>query len=74
MARYTRRRVMIAATAALGGQLIEVRLNTAHSQEEHTGDARMVDFGGFAPPRPSRRMSEMRDILSRRFTIRVLAA
>jgi enoyl-CoA hydratase len=44
MARYTRRRVMIAATAALGGQLIDVRLNTAHSQEEHMGDARMVDI------------------------------
>jgi hypothetical protein len=42
--RYTRRRVIIAATAALGEQLIDVRLNAAHSQEEKTGDARMVDI------------------------------
>jgi predicted ester cyclase len=35
---YTRRRVILAATAALGGQLIDVRLNAAHSQEEKMGD------------------------------------
>jgi enoyl-CoA hydratase len=42
--RSTRRRVIIAATAALGGQLIDGRLNAAHSQEEKMGDISMVDI------------------------------
>jgi enoyl-CoA hydratase len=42
--RSTRRRVIIAATAALGGQLIDVRLNAAQSQEEKMADFRMADI------------------------------
>jgi enoyl-CoA hydratase len=42
--RHTRRRVIVTATAAFGGQLIDVRLNAAHSQEEKMGDARMLDI------------------------------
>jgi enoyl-CoA hydratase len=42
--RYTRWRVIIAATAALGGQPIDVPLNAAHSQEEKMSDACMVDI------------------------------
>jgi enoyl-CoA hydratase len=41
---YTRRRVIIAATGALGEQLIDARWNAAHSQEEKMGDSRMVDI------------------------------
>jgi predicted ester cyclase len=38
LGRYTRRRVFLAATGALGGQLIDVRQNAAHSQGEKMGD------------------------------------
>ena len=49
--RYTRRRVIIAATTAIGGQLVDVRLNTAYSQEVKMANARMADIPFRSTPR-----------------------